>query len=492
MTHGLDTATGNDWAKGATAVRARAAIYARISRDADGEKVGVERQLKDCRELAKRLGYEVAEEYVDNDISASSKKKKVRPGYNSMFAGARRGEFTAIIAYSNSRLTRRLMELEEIIRLHEQTGVQVHTVVSGNDDLSTADGRMTARIKASVDAGEAERIAERTKRAKAEMATKGDYRGGRRPYGYNKDGITIREAEARVIRESASSVLSGRTLAAVARDLNDKGLKTSTGKPWTYARLRDVLIRPRNAALIGTGRADRREVEIVGKAAWKPILDEDTWRAVYDLLTDPSRRSPNQTTEPKWLGSGIYVCGRCGGAMRATPFGGTASRRNHVRTYHYRCSEAAHLTVHAGKTDEYVLAVVADLVRDPRVRAALVPKAADMGEDRERRAVLDNRLRQVEVDYDEDLIDARRYRAKRDKIRAEIEDIDSRLARASRRSKSQGVLGGPDPGDALLSAPLDVQRAILRMAVEVKILPNPVRGKQWSPGRVQMTTKGTE
>ncbi len=47
-----------------------AAVYARISSDLDGTALGVGRQLKDCRRLATDLGWGVAEEYVDNDVSA--------------------------------------------------------------------------------------------------------------------------------------------------------------------------------------------------------------------------------------------------------------------------------------------------------------------------------------------------------------------------------------------------------------------------------------
>ena len=51
-----------------------AAIYARISSDQDGTALGVTRQIEDCRALAKKLGWTVGEEYVDNDISAYSGK----------------------------------------------------------------------------------------------------------------------------------------------------------------------------------------------------------------------------------------------------------------------------------------------------------------------------------------------------------------------------------------------------------------------------------
>ncbi len=46
-------------------------IYCRISLDRDQEQLGVQRQEKDCRELAERLGWTVAKVYTDNSISAS-------------------------------------------------------------------------------------------------------------------------------------------------------------------------------------------------------------------------------------------------------------------------------------------------------------------------------------------------------------------------------------------------------------------------------------
>src|ERR1700733_2968074 len=90
----------------------RAAIYCRISSDRDGEALGVERQQEDCRELAERLGSEGAQGdvFVDNDISASTLSNKPRPEYEAMLRAVRAGQLDAILAYSNSRLTRRPAE----------------------------------------------------------------------------------------------------------------------------------------------------------------------------------------------------------------------------------------------------------------------------------------------------------------------------------------------------------------------------------------------
>src|SRR4051794_24337912 len=61
-----------------------AAVYARISSDTEGRALGVTRQLEECRRLADQLGWSIAQEYVDNDLSAYSGKQ--RPGYRQMLA----------------------------------------------------------------------------------------------------------------------------------------------------------------------------------------------------------------------------------------------------------------------------------------------------------------------------------------------------------------------------------------------------------------------
>src|SRR5947209_6478354 len=116
----------------------RAAIYLRISDDREGQRLGVERQLEDCRARADREGWEVAEVFEDNDTGASTKSRKARRNYARMIERAAAGEFDVLLAYSNSRLTRRPLEFEALIELSLTTGVRICTVVSGDDDLATA------------------------------------------------------------------------------------------------------------------------------------------------------------------------------------------------------------------------------------------------------------------------------------------------------------------------------------------------------------------
>ena len=63
----------------------RAAIYCRISDDKTGEALGVERQRKDCEQLARRDGLHVVGTFIDNDISVLGHKR--RPEWNRLVDG---------------------------------------------------------------------------------------------------------------------------------------------------------------------------------------------------------------------------------------------------------------------------------------------------------------------------------------------------------------------------------------------------------------------
>src|SRR4051794_14898011 len=125
----------------------RAIIYARQSLDRTGEGAAIDRQIHDCRRLAESRGWDVVEVLTDNDLSASNGKP--RPAYSRLLAAMRSGAVEHIVVWHVDRLTRRLIDLEEVIGICEATGVRLSTV-TGDLDLSTDTGRMLARILASV------------------------------------------------------------------------------------------------------------------------------------------------------------------------------------------------------------------------------------------------------------------------------------------------------------------------------------------------------
>lgn len=323
-----------------------AGIYCRISQDTKDPKkeqgLGVARQEQDCRALAERHGLTVADVYTDNDIGASDRsRKKRRPEYERLLEDARTGRIGAVLAYSNSRLTRRPRELEDLITLHERHSVRVLTVVSGEDDLATADGRMVARIKASVDAAEAERTAERVKRKHLENAQNGKPVGGRRPFGWQADKATLNEHEAGLLRQAATDALAGVRLATIARQWNDAGVRTVTGKEWSGGVLLQVLRSPRLAGwrIHRPGGSKWSKVPPVAldkqgqpvRGEWEPIIDHATHLALVEKLTSkPDRRSvvPRKNAY-RYQMSGVLLCALCRGPM----FGNRVSDE----AYFYRC-----------------------------------------------------------------------------------------------------------------------------------------------------------
>src|SRR6266568_998005 len=153
------------------AIFTRVAIYNRISNDPQGIEAGVERQREDCLALADRLGWQVCETYVDNDLSAWTGKP--RPDYRRMLADIRAGKVDAVIVWHEDRLTRLPRVLEEFADACLKAGV--HRLVScyGDTDLSNSDDMLTLRIKGAVAKNQSDAASRRLRRKHLELAQDG-------------------------------------------------------------------------------------------------------------------------------------------------------------------------------------------------------------------------------------------------------------------------------------------------------------------------------
>ena len=171
----------------------RAVIYVRISRDKRrgslDEGLGVQAQEEQCRALAARLGYLVIAVFCDNDVSAYSGKP--RPQYLKMLELLRSGGADVVLVWHTDRLHRSNIELEDYINVVEPRDITTETVTAGMIDLNTPIGRMVARQLCTIARYESEHRAERVHVARERQARQGKFGGGRRPYGFEADGITV-------------------------------------------------------------------------------------------------------------------------------------------------------------------------------------------------------------------------------------------------------------------------------------------------------------
>jgi site-specific DNA recombinase len=460
-----------------------AAIYCRISQDREGAGLGVERQEADCRELADREGLTVVEVYVDNDLSAYSGKP--RPLYRAMLAAIQTGQISAVICWHTDRLHRHPAELEEYIAVCEPRGVATLTVKAGPIDLLTPSGQMVARQLGAVARYEVAHQIERQTAARRQAATAGRWAGNKRPFGYAADGVTVDQPEADALAWAAGQVLAGTSLRAICRDLNGRGIRTSTGKPWDPRTLGRVLRRARNAGLsVYRG-------QVVGPAVWPAILEEDTWRGVVAVLDDPARRS-NPGRPPRWLLANLATCGVCGQPV-------ISKARARPPMVVYTCSAAAHLSRPAVDVDRFVEQAVVERLSRPDARDLLVSDrpGTDVAGLHLRDAALRERLGELGRLAGEGAIEVAQLVQATAAIRSQREQITAELAATSRGSVLAGVADAPDPARAWAGLDLSRKRAIIDVLADVVILPAR-RGRRpgwrsgesyFDPTTVQVTPK---
>lgn len=450
----------------------RAIIYGRMSMDRTGAGLGIGRQVADARELSARLGWEVAAVRSDNDMSAYSGKP--RPGYRALLEDLKVGRGDAVICWHTDRLHRSPVELEGYIAVCEPRNIPTQTVKAGPLDLSTPSGRMVARLLGATARYEVEHMIERKQREREQAANEGRWAGGRRPYGYQADGVTVVEAEAAEIRWASEQVLAGRSLRSIAADLNARGKTTSTGRPWRQDTIRDVLLRARNAGLM------QHRGEVVGRAGWEPLVDETTWRGVKAILEDPSRRT-NPGAPPKWLLSGLARCDVCGEPVRSTSAGRSRGR---VSPPAYVCTTGKHVVRNAPECDQLVTAVVLERLSRPDAADLLVrDPGVDLAGLHARRAALEAELEDWRRLAEAGGVTPPSFARAEKGILDRLRDVDASIADATRGSALEGIADAPDPGAVWAKLDLERRRAVVDELVTVTILPAP-KGRRpgWKPG----------
>ena len=440
-----------------------AALYLRQSLDATGEHLAIDRQREDCLRIISDRGWTVADEYVDNSVSAS-KKNGSRPAYERMVADFAAGRFTALVCWDLDRLTRQPRQLEDWIDAAEDRSLWLITA-NGEADLATDGGRMFARVKAAVARSEVDRKSKRQTRAAAQRAEHGKVPAGVRLTGYTVRGAVI-EDEGKTVRDIFSRFASGDSLRGIAAWLEETGARGRNGARWPTSTVRTILTNPRYA-----GRAVYRGKVTGHTGSWDAIVDGALFDTVQNMLTDPRRITNRVGTDRRWLGSGLYLCGVCGVRVRSHSGG------------RYRCP-AGHITRIGTSIDEYVEAVIRD--RLGRADLADLLAAPDDGRAQELSADLTRlrtRLDQIEADYDAGLIDGRRYAVASEKVRAEIDAANSARSRVVGRGLD--VLTAADPVEAYSTAPLNVRRTLVDVLATVTLM-QAQRGHKFDPDTVQI------
>ena len=441
--------------------------------DLGGRSSSLDDQTRRIMQWCSARGWPAPEVLVENDLTKEGKPKPasafkrrkvrlpdgrtefrvVRPVFRAIVDRLGSGRNDALVALDLDRAVRDPRDLEDLVDLVEQRGVLVDSV-TGSLRLATDADVTMARVMVAMANKESRDKARRVSASRERRAREGKFGGGRRPFGFEPDGVTVRPAEAAVIAECCHAIVKGASLRGLARDLRDRGVPTVTGRPWSAETLKDILIRPRNVGVM----------EWRGQhfpAPWEPLVEPAVFERVAAILTDPERRT-GPGRPPRWLGSGIYRCGVCGGPVTVIVAG------RHPR---YTCRGNSHLSRHALRTDEVVAAFVIEYLAEHGA-GLLVPDRpeVDVAALRtERKAIVAN-LEAIGAD----VVLGRLTRAAGHKAtevgRARIAEIDSQLSSATVDPLGPWV-NAVDPAAMWGEATLEERRMLVRRLLKVTILP---------------------
>ena len=381
----------------------RVAIYTRVSSAEQAESgTSLETQAEQLETFCKGQGWEIFNHYVDGGFSG---KDDSRPGLESLRRDAKAGYFEKVIVWRLDRLARNLrliLGIEAELREQNVALFSLKEMV----DTSTPIGKTVFQVLGLTAEWERESIIERTKTGRLQREKEGHWAAGRAPYGYdyNKETkhLVINESEAKIIRLIYDLYASGKSLGAIADQLNEELVtpRGKNGKGWYSSSMQQILINPAYKGEVIVNRhchiADINKVDLSKaiRIAVPPIVPEDKWNiAQFRLVNNKHLKA---TENGIFTLQGLIKCGDCGCSYRTTrPGNRYYVCRGKLKNVHLdgspRCKNR---NIRAENLEQAVWKRVMDIINDPnKLKPMLIEAINNL---KERDSDLEARLLPIE------------------------------------------------------------------------------------------------
>lgn len=301
-----------------------AVVYARYSSHSQGEQ-SIEGQLSNARDYAAAHGYTIVHEYVDR---AKSGRTDNRAEFQQMLKDTAKRQFSVIILWKVDRFGRNREEIAINKMKCRKNGVRVEYVAETIPDSPEG------VILESVLEGFAEyyslQLSQNIRRGRAESAEKCQSLGGNRPLGY-KTGpdkkFVIDENTAPTVKMIFTMYADGKTVTEIVDKLNELGLRTLRGGPFTKNSLHSIL---KNKKYIGIYEYQGREI----KDGVPRIIEDDVFNKVQEMLKINKRAPAKTWSRADYILTDKLFCGKCGALM----FGESGTSKTGAKHNYYICS----------------------------------------------------------------------------------------------------------------------------------------------------------
>lgn len=303
----------------------RVGIYVRRSTDDEHQPDSIEAQ--DTRldaYIGSPPGWRLVARFPDDASGASTE----RDGPHRALAAARAGLIDVLLVYRVDRFSRNLRDMVMLLDELDAAGV-VFQSATEPFDTSTPMGRMLVQMLGMFAQFQRDTIIDRVIAGMERKHAKGKWKGGKRPFGYQVDKTThtlvVDEHEAVIVRLIFDLYTTDRLGSrAIAKVLNDRGHRTSSGGTWSgYQLIRALTNR------VYLGELTFRETTVTDTHA--PIIDLTAWEQAQAILDARGESHAHRAAS-----SADYVLTgrlRCPSAARAM-IGTRATGRNRTYRYH--------------------------------------------------------------------------------------------------------------------------------------------------------------
>lgn len=219
------------------------AAYCRVSTDGQtGEdKFGIESQKKQIMEYCSDHDMQISEWYIDEGISGVQEE---RPELDRLLYGpVRNPPVEAVIVAKSDRMARDIKLYFYYLMLLQKKGIELISASEKEVDDGSGMGNVYKALMLFVAEQERKNITRRTEGGRRIKAAKGEYSGGKAPYGYKVENgvLVLLESEARVVREIFAMRAAGGSLPVIARTMNERRHRTRSGGVFRPSSIKSIL-----------------------------------------------------------------------------------------------------------------------------------------------------------------------------------------------------------------------------------------------------------
>jgi site-specific DNA recombinase len=310
-------------------MKPRAVIYARVSTDEQVERgYGLPSQLRECRAIAAKRGYEVVAEFADEGITGVILE---RPKLTAVRDLVRRNGVDVVITHDVDRLSRNLVH--QLVVDDECRRSNVRLEFCTYERRHDAEGLLFDQLKGCIAAYERVKIRERTSRGRREKANAGKIPGGPIPYGYrlakeSPCGMEIDPEAAAVVKQMFRWLVEGTSVRGIVHRLNTQGVKSRRGGRWATSSVSKIL---QSETYAGAAYYNRRTYPEGPRTP--TFRDAEHWiaikvpavvtRATFDRAQAQFRRNKvvmaGRPGHRLYMLKGLLTCGECGHRVHGIP-----------------------------------------------------------------------------------------------------------------------------------------------------------------------------